>query len=78
MPHIHTQHRRSRIGADMARVLRNQQQHNDEAAARNDALNRVTVQADANARESFWNRIEIVVAVLILSSIELLRTGGWL
>lgn len=74
----HKHYRRARIGAEMHALLTNQQQHSQEAQARNDALNRVTVQADANARESFWNRIEIVVAVLILSSIELLRTGGWL
>ena len=74
----HKQHRRARIGAELHNLLINQQQHSNEAAARNDALNRVTLQADDNARESFWNRIEIVVAMLVLSGIELLRTGGWL
>ncbi len=74
----HKQYRRARISAEMHSVLTNQQQHNQEEQARNAALNRVTLQADGNARESFWNRIEIVVAMLILLAIELFRAEGWL
>ena len=74
----HNQQRRALIRRELTLRLAAQQQYNTEDAARNAALNRITLQAEDRARESWWNRIEIVAVILVLATVEILRTGGLL
>ena len=75
-PQTHAQHRRTRIGREMAVRLAGHRHGHAKDSARNEALNRLTLQADSNARESFWNRIEVLIAILALAVVEIIRTGG--